>query len=176
MTLAHIVSCHPEFTETSEEYAVQDEPRAQLQTIRACPRISSQNSSEELISTELVPWRPFGELSSFRREMDDFWNRFSGEIRLPRLVSREWLPSVDISETKDKLLIAVNTFITITKNSRARRSEVMDRYVCSVCGYVYDPAEGDPENGIEPETKFEDLPDDWTCPVCGAEKDQFEKE
>jgi rubredoxin len=52
----------------------------------------------------------------------------------------------------------------------------MDRYVCSVCGYVYDPAEGDPENGIEPGTKFEDLPDDWTCPVCGAEKDQFEKE
>ena len=52
----------------------------------------------------------------------------------------------------------------------------MDRYVCSVCGYVYDPAEGDPENGIEPGTKFEKLPDDWTCPVCGAEKDQFEKE
>ena len=57
-----------------------------------------------------------------------------------------------------------------------RRLEIMDRYVCSVCGYVYDPAEGDPDNGIEPETKFEDLPDDWTCPVCGAEKDQFEKE
>jgi rubredoxin len=52
----------------------------------------------------------------------------------------------------------------------------MDRYVCSVCGYVYDPAEGDPDNGIEPGTKFEDLPDDWSCPVCGAEKDQFEKE
>lgn len=52
----------------------------------------------------------------------------------------------------------------------------MDRYVCSVCGYVYDPAEGDPEDGIEPGTKFEDLPDDWSCPVCGAEKDQFEKE
>ena len=52
----------------------------------------------------------------------------------------------------------------------------MDRYVCSVCGYVYDPAEGDPENGIEPGTKFQDLPADWTCPVCGAEKDQFEKE
>ena len=52
----------------------------------------------------------------------------------------------------------------------------MDRYVCSVCGYVYDPVEGDPENGIEPGTKFQDLPADWTCPVCGAEKDQFEKE
>jgi rubredoxin len=52
----------------------------------------------------------------------------------------------------------------------------MDRYVCQVCGYVYDPAEGDPDNGIDVETAFEDLPDDWTCPVCGAGKDQFVKE
>jgi rubredoxin len=52
----------------------------------------------------------------------------------------------------------------------------MDRYVCSVCGYVYDPAEGDPESGINPGTSFDDLPDDWCCPVCGATKDQFEKE
>ncbi len=52
----------------------------------------------------------------------------------------------------------------------------MDRYVCQVCGYIYDPAEGDPDNGIDVETGFEDLPDDWTCPVCGADKDQFVKE
>jgi len=52
----------------------------------------------------------------------------------------------------------------------------MDKYVCSVCGYVYDPEDGDPDNGIEPGTSFEDLPDDWTCPVCGAEKELFEKE
>ena len=52
----------------------------------------------------------------------------------------------------------------------------MDKYVCGVCGYVYDPEEGDPDNGVEPGTAFEDLPDDWTCPVCGASKDQFEKE
>jgi flavin reductase (DIM6/NTAB) family NADH-FMN oxidoreductase RutF/rubredoxin len=50
------------------------------------------------------------------------------------------------------------------------------RYVCSVCGYVYDPAKGDPDNSIAPGTRFEDLPDDWTCPVCGAAKSQFEKE
>jgi flavin reductase (DIM6/NTAB) family NADH-FMN oxidoreductase RutF/rubredoxin len=50
------------------------------------------------------------------------------------------------------------------------------RYVCSVCGYVYDPAQGDPDNGIVPGTKFEDLPDSWTCPVCGADKSKFEKE
>jgi flavin reductase (DIM6/NTAB) family NADH-FMN oxidoreductase RutF/rubredoxin len=50
------------------------------------------------------------------------------------------------------------------------------RYACSVCGYVYDPEKGDPENGVPPGTSFEDIPDTWTCPVCGAEKDKFEKE
>ncbi len=49
----------------------------------------------------------------------------------------------------------------------------MQRYECSVCGYVYDPADGDPESGIEPGTPFDKLPDSWTCPVCGATKDQF---
>ncbi len=52
----------------------------------------------------------------------------------------------------------------------------MDKYVCSVCGYVYDPDQGDPDNGVEPGTKWEDVPDDWECPVCGAAKDDFEKE
>ena len=52
----------------------------------------------------------------------------------------------------------------------------MEKYVCSVCGYVYDPEEGDSDNGIASGTAFADLPDDWTCPVCGAEKDQFEPE
>ena len=52
----------------------------------------------------------------------------------------------------------------------------MDKYVCTVCGYVYDPAEGDPDGGIAPGTPFEKLPDDWVCPVCGASKDEFEKE
>ena len=52
----------------------------------------------------------------------------------------------------------------------------MDRYICQVCGYVYDPEAGDPGNGVPKGTKFEDLPGDWSCPVCGASKDQFEKE
>ena len=47
------------------------------------------------------------------------------------------------------------------------------RYVCQVCGWVYDPAVGDPDGGIEPGTKFEDFPDDWACPVCGASKADF---
>lgn len=52
--------------------------------------------------------------------------------------------------------------------------EIMASYECP-CGYVYDPAEGDYENGIEPGTDFEDLPDEWVCPKCGAEKEYFEK-
>lgn len=51
----------------------------------------------------------------------------------------------------------------------------MDKYECGVCGYVYDPQKGDKGRGIAPGTRFEDLPDDWTCPVCGASKDQFQK-
>jgi len=50
------------------------------------------------------------------------------------------------------------------------------RYTCTICGYVYDPREGDPEGNIEPGTRFEDLPAGWVCPVCGAEKDKFVKE
>ncbi len=52
----------------------------------------------------------------------------------------------------------------------------MDKYVCGPCGYVYDPAEGDADGGIDPGTAFENLPEDWVCPVCGASKDEFEKE
>lgn len=50
----------------------------------------------------------------------------------------------------------------------------MKKYECTPCGYVYDPAVGDPENGIAPGTAFADLPDDWVCPECGAEKAYFE--
>ncbi len=49
----------------------------------------------------------------------------------------------------------------------------MKKYKCDVCGWEYDPQTGDPDNGVEPGTPFEKLPDDWTCPVCGAGKDDF---
>jgi rubredoxin len=51
----------------------------------------------------------------------------------------------------------------------------MDKYVCTLCGWVYDPAVGDPDGNIPAGTSFDDLPDDWACPVCGAGKDAFEK-
>lgn len=49
----------------------------------------------------------------------------------------------------------------------------MDKYVCEVCGYIYDPAEGDEDNGIAAGTDFDSLPDDWVCPLCGADKSEF---
>ena len=59
-------------------------------------------------------------------------------------------------------------------NSKNKRT--MQKYVCDVCGYVYDPAAGDPDSGIEPGTAFEDIPDDWVCPICGVTKEDFHAE
>jgi rubredoxin len=56
------------------------------------------------------------------------------------------------------------------------KEEKMDKYVCTICGYVYDPQAGDPDNDVAPGTKWEDVPEEWTCPICGAAKDDFEKE
>lgn len=50
----------------------------------------------------------------------------------------------------------------------------MEKWECTVCGWIYDPAKGDPSQGIAPRTTFEDLPEDWLCPECGAPKDMFE--
>ena len=52
----------------------------------------------------------------------------------------------------------------------------MKKYVCDVCGYVYDPAVGDPTNGVAPGTAFEDIPDTWVCPDCGAGKADFSEQ
>ena len=52
----------------------------------------------------------------------------------------------------------------------------MQKYRCIPCGYLYDPEQGDPDNGVAPGTAFEDLPQDWVCPICFVDKDQFEAE
>lgn len=49
----------------------------------------------------------------------------------------------------------------------------MQKYICEICGYVYDPEKGDPDSGIKSGTPFEEIPDDWSCPQCGATKSQF---
>lgn len=51
----------------------------------------------------------------------------------------------------------------------------MDKYVCDVCGYIYDPAKGDPDGDVEPGTAWADVPESWVCPECGAGKDSFSK-
>ncbi|MBS4024722.1 MAG: rubredoxin [Clostridia bacterium] len=52
----------------------------------------------------------------------------------------------------------------------------MENWVCSACGYIYDPAEGDPDNGVPTGTAWEDVPEDWVCPLCGLGKDGFDQE
>lgn len=51
----------------------------------------------------------------------------------------------------------------------------MGKWICDVCGWVYDPAIGDPDSGVEPGTSFDDIPDDWECPACGVTKEDFSK-
>jgi rubredoxin len=53
--------------------------------------------------------------------------------------------------------------------------DCLEKWECTICGYIYDPAIGDPEHDIKAGTPFEALPKDWVCPVCGAAKDQFVK-
>jgi len=51
--------------------------------------------------------------------------------------------------------------------------QIMKKYRCTICGYIYDPVEGDPDGGINPGTDFNDIPEDWECPVCGVSKSEF---
>ncbi len=68
--------------------------------------------------------------------------------------------------------------MVVTRNTISlhdnKRVETMKKYECTVCGYIYDPETGDPDSGVQPGTAFEDIPDDWVCPECGAGKDVFE--
>lgn len=59
------------------------------------------------------------------------------------------------------------------KYSLSKTPLAMDKYICNVCDYIYNPEEGDPDGGIEPGTPFDEIPDTWVCPICGADKDSF---
>jgi flavin reductase (DIM6/NTAB) family NADH-FMN oxidoreductase RutF len=67
------------------------------------------------------------------------------------------------------------TYIDPEKLKQQAEQVVWEKYYCTACGYVYDPAVGDPDHGVPAGTRFEDLPDDWVCPVCGTEKIDFAK-
>ena len=62
----------------------------------------------------------------------------------------------------------------LKEHLKHKTETIMKKYVCVVCGWVYYPEVGDPEGGIAPGTAFEDIPDDWVCPLCGVGKDDFE--
>jgi rubredoxin len=74
-----------------------------------------------------------------------------------------WLGLKDRIDTKIQLTIR-------------EKGESMKKYTCNICGYVYDPAAGDPDNGVAPGTPFEKIPDTWVCPICGAKKADFSPE
>ncbi len=76
---------------------------------------------------------------------------------------------------KVKKGVSPKTAPTYIKEEIKKEDDKMKKYKCTVCGYIYDPEKGDPDSGIEPGTKFEDIPDDWVCPVCGVSKDDFEE-
>ena len=71
--------------------------------------------------------------------------------------------------------VTPKTAPSYVEENKEEGSAKMAKYKCSVCGWIYDPEIGDEEGGIAPGTPFEELPDDWVCPVCGAAKSDFEK-
>ena len=81
-----------------------------------------------------------------------------------------------IIQIKNSAHTSVNKFVHNKKlNTLAFhiRKKTMTKYYCKICGYVYDPVEGDPDGGIAPGTSFEDISDDWKCPVCGVGKEEM---
>ena len=75
------------------------------------------------------------------------------------------------------LLKRITLICTVTEAGNQLKTKeghiIMEKYVCDVCGYIYDPEVGDPENGIEPGTEFSEMPEDWVCPECGAGRSEF---
>ncbi len=82
--------------------------------------------------------------------------------------------ATQVIETRQGTSLQANDNQPNNSNNNNQNSTAMKKYVCSVCGYVYDPEKGDPDSGIAPGTAFEDIPDDWSCPLCGVGKEDFE--
>lgn len=83
--------------------------------------------------------------------------------------------SIESEENESDPMINETPEEASEENSEETDEEAkLPSYICTVCGYIYDPVVGDPDNGVPAGTAFEDIPDDWVCPVCGVEKDMFE--
>lgn len=104
----------------------------------------------------------------------------SGHEASEAVIEQEIIPEdvkpvepIDASEAEEP---AAGAQAEIETEESKKGGEGMKKYVCTVCGYIYDPEVGDPDNGVAPGTSFADVPEDWVCPLCGVEKDQFEEE
>lgn len=128
-----------------------------------------------IVTTDSIAWFECKVVSSF-----DVGTHivFIGEIIGNDLLDAEGLPlTYDYYRNVKKGKAPKNapTYIAPVNSEKSAESEDLGpKYQCLVCDHIYDPAEGDPDGGIEPGTPFEDIPDDWICPVCGAEKSDFE--
>lgn len=89
-------------------------------------------------------------------------------------VSKKHQDITNLSFNSDHLWLNKTNLVIILK--KISGGFKMKKYICSVCGYVYDPEKGIPEEGIKPGTSYEDLPSDFACPVCGVGKEEFEPE
>ena len=86
---------------------------------------------------------------------------------------------MSIFASRDNFFLLCNDFFVLLPNKTELRSVIlkksfMKKYQCTVCHWVYDPAIGDPEQGIEPGVAFENLPEEWVCPFCSVGKEEFE--
>lgn len=119
-------------------------------------------------------------IACFETEVTESMSAGTHTLFLGKVVSAEVLADADPMTYAFYHLVkkgkAPKTAPTYHEDVAKKEEKRMGRYVCKICGYVYDPEKGDPDSNIEPGTPFEELPDDWVCPVCGADKSQFEKE
>ena len=108
----------------------------------------------------------------------------SMDVETHTIIAGDVVNGVDFDVNKEPLTYAYYHKVKKGKSPKAAPSyqkeekskkEVTTKYRCQVCGYIYNPQEGDPDNAIEAGIKFEDFPEDWVCPVCGVGKDQFTK-
>jgi flavin reductase (DIM6/NTAB) family NADH-FMN oxidoreductase RutF/rubredoxin len=102
---------------------------------------------------------------------------FIGEVVSADVLSTEPPITYEFYREVKKGLAPKNAPTYIDKSKLVKKTEtpVGDKYKCAACGYVYDPAKGDPENSVDPGTQFEDLPEAWVCPLCGTEQGDFVK-
>lgn len=100
---------------------------------------------------------------------------FIGRVLSSELLSDAAPLTYDYYRAVKKGISPKNAPTYINKNLNLKEDKKMSKYRCTICGYEYDPKVGDPDGNIAAGTAFEDIPDDWTCPICGASKEDFEK-